>query len=311
MRTAFLRELAAIGAADPRVVLITGDLGFMAVEPFAEACPGRFFNAGVAEQDMIGIASGLAEAGFLPFCYSIAPFASLRPFEFIRNGPAHHVWPVRAVGVGGGFDYGHAGYSHHGLEDIAVMRALPAMNVIAPAEPAQAAAALRATWDLPGPVYYRIGKDDRVAVPGLDGRFTLGGIERIREGGDCLVVATGAVAADAARAAVLLEARGVSAGLAVVASIRPAPDDALAAAMAGVPLVVTVEAHQRDGGLGSLVAEIIAERGIPARLLRRAARAHPGGGVGGSGRTGSAAWLHRQHGLDAESLAAAVAGALA
>lgn len=305
MRTAFLRELAAIGASDPRVVLITGDLGFMAIEPFAEACPGRLFNAGVAEQDMIGIASGLAEAGFIPFCYSIAPFAALRPYEFIRNGPAQHGWPVRVVGVGGGFEYGHAGYSHHGLEDIAVMRALPGMAIVAPADPAQAAAALRATWNLPGPVYYRIGKDDRVAVPGLDGRFTPGGIERIRDGRDCLIVATGAVAADAARAADLLAARGIAAGVAVAASIRPAPEDALAAAMTGIPLVVTVEAHQRDGGLGSLLAEVIAERAIATRLLRRAARDLP------TGRTGSPGWLHRQHGLDRESLAAAIAEALA
>ncbi|MGI9252788.1 MAG: transketolase family protein, partial [Thermomicrobiales bacterium] len=109
MRTVFLRALTDLGAADHRVVLITGDLGFKAIEPFAAACPGRFFNAGVAEQDVIGIATGLAEAGFIPFCYSIAPFAALRPCEFIRNGPVKHGWPVRVIGVGGGFDYGHAG----------------------------------------------------------------------------------------------------------------------------------------------------------------------------------------------------------
>lgn len=305
MRTAVFRALADLGRRDARIVLITGDLGFMAVEPFMDACPGRFFNAGVAEQDMIGIATGLAESGFIPFCYSIASFASLRPYEFIRNGPVQHGWPVRIIGVGGGFDYGHAGYSHHGIEDIAVMRALPGISIVAPSDPAQAVAALLATWDLPGPVYYRIGKDDRFVVPGLDGRFTLGGVDRLRAGHDCLLIATGALVSEACTAAERLAAMGIDAGVLALASIRPEPADALAGALAAVPLAVTVEAHQRNGGIGSLVAEVIAERAIPCRLIRRAAT-----GVS-DGRTGSADWLLRRHGLDAESVAAAVAEALA
>src|SRR5437016_536413 len=124
MRGAFLRKLVEVANGDPRVLLLTGDLGFAAVEPFAETFPHRFFNMGVAEQNMLGVATGLAEAGFLPFVYSIAPFATRRPYEFICNGPVHHKLPVRIVGVGAGFEYGHAGPTHHAIDDVAIMRAL-------------------------------------------------------------------------------------------------------------------------------------------------------------------------------------------
>src|SRR5262245_38555337 len=109
MRRAFVTTLTELAARDPRILLLTGDLGYLALEPFVERFPGRFFNVGVAEQNMIAVATGLAEAGFLPFVYSIAPFAALRPYEFIRNGPVLHQLPVRVVGVGAGFDYGHNG----------------------------------------------------------------------------------------------------------------------------------------------------------------------------------------------------------
>src|SRR6058998_4414082 len=118
MRKAFVRTLIEIGAADSRVLLLTGDLGYMALEPFAQRFPDRFFNVGVAEQNMVGLATGLAEAGFIPFGYSIVTFAALRPYEFIRNGPILHQLPVRIVGVGGGVEYGNNGLSHYGLEDV-------------------------------------------------------------------------------------------------------------------------------------------------------------------------------------------------
>src|SRR5499426_12070 len=168
MRKAFTRTLVELAEADSRIMLLTGDLGYLALEPFIERFPGRFLNAGVAEQNMVGVATGLAEAGFLPFVYSIVTFATLRPYEFIRNGPVLHRLPVRIVGVGGGFEYGPQGTTHHGLEDVAVMRVQPGMTVIAPADHEQLATALRATWNLPGPVYYRIGKDDKTIVSGLD-----------------------------------------------------------------------------------------------------------------------------------------------
>ena len=182
MRATFVATIAELAAQDERILLLTGDLGFMALEPFSERFPDRFFNAGVAEQNMVGLATGLAEAGYIPFVYSIVTFASLRPYEFIRNGPILHQLPVRIVGVGGGFEYGTAGTSHHGLEDIGVMRIQPGITVIAPADAQQTRTALAATYDLPGPIYYRLGKDDKAVVPGLDGRFALGEAEMIGDG---------------------------------------------------------------------------------------------------------------------------------
>src|SRR5260221_14312183 len=122
MRGAFVRTLIELAHQNPEIVLLTGDLGFMALEPFADAFPDRFYNAGVAEQNMVGLATGLAEAGFVPFVYSIVTFATLRPYEFIRNGPIAHQLRVRIVGIGGGFEYGAAGHSHPGLQDVGVMR---------------------------------------------------------------------------------------------------------------------------------------------------------------------------------------------
>ncbi|HEY9713765.1 MAG TPA: transketolase, partial [Chroococcales cyanobacterium] len=117
MRGAFARTLTELAAQDSRIYLLTGDLGYMALEPFKEKFPDRFINVGVAEQNMVGIATGLAEAGLIPVCYSIVTFASLRPYEFIRNGPILHQLPVRIAGVGGGVEYGHNGATHYGLED--------------------------------------------------------------------------------------------------------------------------------------------------------------------------------------------------
>jgi transketolase len=300
MRAAFVRTLTELAAEDRRIALLTGDLGYMALEPFIERHPDRFFNIGVAEQNMVGIATGLAEAGFVPFVYSIVTFATLRPYEFIRNGPVWHRLPVRIVGVGGGFEYGAQGLSHHGLEDVGVMRVQPGMSVVAPADHQQMASALRATWNVPGPVYYRIGKDDKTVVPGLEGRFRPGRAEVVRDGTDVAIVAMGSVASEAAAAAQTLADRGVRARLLVVASVQPAPRDDLRAALADVPLVVSVEAHYVNGGVGSLVAEVIAEHGLRCRLVRAGVRALP------DARVGSQAYMHGLHGLSASALATTV-----
>src|SRR5215203_4750189 len=122
MRGAFAKTITELAERDPRVVLLTGDLGYMALEPFSDRFPERFFNAGVAEQNMVGVATGLAEAGLVPFAYSIATFLTMRPYEFIRNGPVMQRLPVRLVGVGGGLEYGHNGSSHYALEDVALFR---------------------------------------------------------------------------------------------------------------------------------------------------------------------------------------------
>jgi len=207
-----------------------------------------------------------------------------------------HNLPVRIVGVGGGFEYGAQGLSHHGLEDVGVMRVQPGMTVVAPADHEQMATALRATWNVEGPVYYRIGKDDKTVVPGLRGRFRPGHAEVVREGDHVALVAMGSVASEAAAAAAKLAEHGIDARVIVVASVQPAPADDLQAALADVPLAVTVEAHYANGGLGSLVAEVIAERGLGCRLVRQAVHDLP------DARVGSQSYMHGRHGLAAPAI---------
>jgi transketolase len=296
MRGAFTRSLVELAEREPRILLLTGDLGYTVLEPFAERFPDRFFNVGVAEQNLVGVATGLAEAGFLPFCYSIATFISLRSYEFIRNGPILQRLPVRIVGVGGGFEYGPAGATHYALEDVGIMRLQPGLTVIAPADHEQARTAVLATWKRPGPIYYRLGKDDRTAVTGLGGRFELGRIQLIREGAHLLIITMGSIAGEVASAAATLADQGIFCTVAVVASINPAPVDDLAALLARFPLALTVEAHYVIGAVGSLVSEVVAERGLGCRVVRCGVRTTPGA------ITGSQGYLHHLHGLSSNAL---------
>lgn len=303
MRKAFIEALVELADRDPRVVLLTADLGFTVVEEFARRNPDRFLNVGVAEQNMIGVATGLATRGFIPFCYSIATFASMRPYEQIRNGPVLHRLPVRIVGIGGGFAYGSAGITHHALEDIGLARLQPGLSVIAPAEDRQASEALRRTYDLPGPVYYRVGKDP-ISVVELDGRFRPGRLELIGEGGEVLLMTYGAITKNVVEAAARLERGGTSTNVAVVACLQPLADDELAQAIAGRRLVVTVEEHYRTGGLGSLVAEHLASTAGSVPLLRL------GVDRALTGRTGSESWFRQKFGLTPVAIDAAACQAL-
>jgi transketolase len=303
VRNDFVDELVTLAEADERVMLLTGDLGFMVLEEFQSRFPDRFVNCGAAEQNMVGVATGLAEAGMVPFVYSIATFSSLRPYEFIRNGPALHELPVRVVGIGGGFEYGHNGVTHFALEDFAVARAQPALTTIAPADAPQARAALRASADLEGPIYFRIGKRPD-AVPGLDGRFELGRLEILREGEDGSILAIGAIAHEAMAAAELLAERNIDVAVGLVSSFNPSPTEDVLAFLADSPAVLTVEAHYRDGGLGSMVAEAIAESALRCRLVRAGVDRMP------RGEAGSQAFLEDRHELSAPHLAQALLRAL-
>jgi len=303
MRNAFVRALVELADADERVVLLTGDLGFTVLEPFIERHPSRSFNMGVAEQNMVGVATGLASCGLTPFTYSIATFASMRPFEFIRNGPVAHELPVRIVGVGDGVDYGINGASHHALEDIALMRTQPDLAVLAPADPEQTRAAVMSLGDLDGPAYLRLGKSGE-SIPGLGGRFRLGRLELIGHGADLAIVTYGSLAREALAAKCVLAREGIETTVAVAASLSPAPRDDLAELLAMVPLVIALESHYAIGGVGSLVAELAAEGGFGCSVLRRGIEHMP------RGEAGSPEYLLERHGLDARSVAKAAQLAL-
>jgi transketolase len=297
VRGPFIRTLVELAEQDERIVLLSGDLGYLAIEPFIARFPDRFVNMGVAEQNMVAAAAGMAEAGYIPFVYSIAPFTVLRPYEFIRNGPAYHQLPVRLIGVGGGYEYGHDGITHYALEDIGVLRIQPEVVVIAPADYQQAQAALRATWQLPQPVYYRLSKDEKTLIPGLDGRFSTENIEMVRSGGDYLILSSGMITAEAVQAAEMLEKDHIHAAVGVVACLNPPPVDALLAVLKDHPRVMTVESHYITGGLGSLVAEVVADHGLGCQVERCGVERMP------DGRTGSQKAMQGAAGLNGTDIA--------
>jgi len=305
MRTAFVQALCELAEQDPRVWLLTADLGWSVVEPFQQRFPGRFINVGVAEQNLHSIAAGLAREDQVPFVYSIATFASMRGYEQFRNGPVLHGWPVRVVGIGGGFAYGHAGASHHALEDLAITRTQPGVVVMAPADGAQARSALVATRDLAGPAYLRIDKAELPDIPELQGRFAWHTPELLRPGDDLLVLTTGSITHEVLKMHDILEQRGLRPAIGLLAHIGYQAEEPLIQLLKEYPLVITVEEGSASGGLGSLVAETIAQHDLCCRLHITAVRNlfRP--------QTGSVEYLRRQHGLDAESLAALARMALA
>lgn len=268
MRDAFFDALAELAAEDPRVWALTGDLGIGLFDPVEEAAPGRVLNVGIAEQALVGIAAGLAYAGKQPFAYSIAPFATSRPHDQIRVDVAMAHANVKLIGVGGGVSYGYLGPTHHAIEDLALMRGLPGMTVLAPADPGEARRATRAAAELDGPVYLRLGKNGEPDLLPDNAGFEIGRAALLREGDDVTLASTGAMLAEALDAADRLSAAGVDASVLHFASVKPFDRDALAACAARTGTVITVEEHSIIGGLGSAAAEALAEDGVPARLKR-------------------------------------------
>ena len=297
MRNTFINTLTELAEQDSRIILLTGDLGFMVLENFIQKNPKRFINVGVAEQNMVGIATGMAEAGFIPFVYSIVNFATLRPYEFIRNGPIMHQLPVRIVGVGGGLEYSNNGVTHYGLEDVGIMRVQNGIQVIAPADAQQTRSALLDTWNMAQPIYYRLGKDDKTIVPGLEGHFDGNKVELIRPGKDVLILAMGNIVMEAVEAAQVLSGQGIECAVAVVSSLNPGPVGHLADLLSHFPLTYTLEAHFTSGGLGSLVSEVIAEHSdIKTRLIRLGVRSVP------DGVSGSQKFLYRKYGISSDAV---------
>lgn len=299
MRTAFIETLREIACQDERIFLLTADLGWGVVERFADAYPDRFLNVGVAEQNMVGIATGLAQAGYMPYIYSIANFVTMRCYEQIRNGPVLHQLPVRIVGVGGGFAYGHAGPTHYAFEDLAILRAQPGLTVLAPADPAQTRTVIRTTALMQGPVYCRVGKGNNPTVPRLGGRFELGRPELVLPGTDVLFLSTGTITGEAVRAAALLRGHGISAAAAVLAHLGHSPSSDLCELLARFAGVVTVEEGYCAGGLGALVAEAIATQQLRCALSIQGVKEPCLSG------SGSPEFMLRRVGLSAEQLARA------
>jgi transketolase len=296
VRKALINALVELAERDPRVLFLTADLGYTVVEPFAERFPDRFFNVGVSEQNMIGMATGLAEGGFIPYVYSIATFSVLRPYEFIRNGPVLQKLPVRIIGVGGGFEYAPAGPTHYALEDVGALRMQPGLHVVTPADSLQCRNALLSIHDLPGPAYFRLGKDENYVVPSLDGRFESGRAHTVRHGVDVLFIAMGPSVALALDAANQLALKGLQSTVMLVSSMSPAPIADLKQVLSQFPFAITVEAHYATGGLGSLICEVVAEENFNCRIIRCGVTQSP------AGVQGNQEYMNRLNGLSADNL---------
>lgn len=269
MRTSAVERLTELAAEDPRIFLITGDLGFGVLTDFAERFPDQFLNAGVAEQNMTSVATGLALEGRIVFTYSIANFPTLRCLEQLRNDACYHDANVNVIAVGGGFSYGPLGMSHHATEDIAILRALPNMTVMVPSEPRQAAHAIDAAMEQPGPCYIRLDKSSAQIERDTADDWEFGKASLVRDGSDITLVATGGLLEDVVEAADQLARKGIQCRVLDIHTVKPLDTAALDRAARETGGIVTVEEHSVIGGLGSAVAESCLEADHRPRRFRR------------------------------------------
>ena len=269
MRSAFIRTLIDLAQADERIFLLVGDLGYSVVEPFTQEFPDRFVNIGVAEQNMTGVATGLALSGKIVFTYSIGNFPTLRCLEQIRNDVCYHNASVKIVAVGGGLAYGALGTTHHCTEDIAIMRTLPNMAVVAPGDPVESALATRAIVERSGPCYLRLGKTGEPTIHRKAPDFKLGEAIMIRAGGDATLITTGGMLYSTVQAAEQLVREGIQARILSMHTIKPLDAEAVLAAERETGAIITIEEHSIIGGLGSAVAEMLAESGSSHALFKR------------------------------------------
>jgi transketolase len=270
MRKEAMAGIYKLAQRDPRVVFIGSDLGAGTLDDMRREMPERWFMEGVSEQAIIGMAAGLAMDGFIPYINTIATFLTRRCLEQLAIDLCLHRLPVRLIASGGGAVYAPLGPTHMALDDIALLRALPGMTIVAPADAEEMTRAMDATLAEPGPVYVRIAKGNEPVITRPEDGFAIGRAIRLREGRDVAIVSTGAMSWRALKAADLLGAHGIDAGVLHMHTIKPLDDEALARAALGARLVVTLEEHVRIGGLGSAVLESLNDAEIATPVLRLA-----------------------------------------
>jgi transketolase len=268
MRNAFADEVTRLAAEDGRVVLLSGDIGNHLFDRLRAAHPERFLNCGVAESNMMGAAAGMALCGLRPVVYTIAPFTTTRCFEQIRVDVAYHAAPVVIVGTGAGLSYAELGPTHHSLEDLSILRSLPGMQVLAPADGGELRLALRQAIASGRPTYIRIGKKGEPDVHAGVPRFEIGRIQPLRRGSTVALLAAGPIVGEALEAGSRLDAAGWSCEVCSVGTIKPLDIRYLAELAARVELLVTIEEHGLIGGLGSAVSEWRSDARIATPLLR-------------------------------------------
>ena len=259
MRDEFVNQLEILAAKDSNLILITADLGFGIFDNFNAHFPEQFINVGVAEQNMTGIATGLALEGKKVFTYSIANFATLRCIEQIRNDAAYHNSNVTVVASGGGFTYGSLGMSHHATEDIAIMRALPDVTVVAPCTAWEAFHGTEQLFNKSGVCYLRLEKGGDITPPSKSTTYEIGKAISYREGKDVTFIVAGGIMSEALKAANMLAKMNIDASVISMHTIKPIDREAIKGAVNKTRAIITIEEHNIIGGLGSAVAEVLAQ----------------------------------------------------
>ena len=305
MRDTFVRTLIELAKADPNIELITGDLGFGVLKPFWEQCPDQFTNAGIAEQNMTTLAAGMALEGKTVFTYSIGNFPTLRCLEQIRNDCAFHNANVKIVCIGGGFVYGSLGMSHQATEDLAILRALPDVVVMAPADLVEAEEATKAIAAYPGTCYLRLGRGGEKRIHEKIEKFQIGKAIKVRGGKRVAIFSTGAIFDEVRDAYEMLIAKGYDPAVYTFPTVKPLDKEVVEACSRNFNLIVTCEEHNIMGGFGGAVAEVMAEmKHKKAYLLRIGLNDEY------SVRVGNQKYLREQYGLSAAKIAARIEEAL-
>lgn len=268
MRTAFVKTLTDLASQDKNVWLLTGDLGFSVFEDFIKRFPNQYLNGGVAEQNLISMAAGAAMAGKKVFVYSISTFASMRPFEQIRNDVCYQNLPVFIMAGGSTFSYSTFGCTHMPLEDLAIMRVLPNMAVTCPGDPMEVEILIKDIYRRGQPAYMRMAKKGEPVINRLKNDIGLGKISVVKTGHDAVIIVTGRQLPNAVSAAQQLQAKGINCGVLSVHTLKPLDVELLVRSVKQTKAIVTVEEHSIIGGLGSAVAEVLVDYKINVPFKR-------------------------------------------
>ncbi|RTL61517.1 MAG: transketolase [Pseudonocardiaceae bacterium] len=267
MRTAFIETLVSLAENDPDIWLLNADLGFSVLEAFRDRFPDRYVNVGVAEQNMIGVAAGLALSGCKVFVYSIANFPTQRCLEQLRVDVCYHRAHVVVCAVGGGFSYGAQGYTHHAIEDLSVMRSLPGMTVTAPSDPTEVRALVKHLVANDGPGYIRLGRaGDKILHDGTLAVMPTAPFV-MRDGRDVAIITTGSILGEALAATTRLAEAGVSSRIISAPMLKPFAETMFCDLVTDFDVVISVEEHALIGGLRDTLAPLFASRRVPGRLV--------------------------------------------
>lgn len=304
MRNAFADEMTKLAIVNPRLILLSGDIGNKLFDKFKDVAPTRFYNCGIAEGNMMSVAAGMGLSNLRPFVYTITPFTTTRCFEQIRVDVCYHKSPVVIVGTGSGLSYAKLGPTHHSLEDMAILRTLPGMRVLAPCDSTELRLAMNAVLEDRSPAYIRIGKKGESDIHASPPKFKIGEAIIVRPGNDVALLCAGTLMSETLKASDILKENGISAEVVSFHTVKPLDKIYLQSASTRFKLLITVEEHSRVGGFGSAVSEWRSSTNCAAQQISL------GTDDEFMHEVGSQSYARKKYGLTAENIAARVAASL-